>query len=173
MIAGPPNPARRLRLAALCAAGLPLLLGSCSSSPEMKGLPARLPEIALSGSTATPPHSMASYEYPFDSGGSYVTDWAAEGERRAGRSARATRGDVQKWSGSHGGSASKSSRTSGTSAASKTKSKTTGGTRYTVKKGDTLGAIAARNRTSVKALKSANGLKSDLIRVGQTLRIPR
>ena len=42
-----------------------------------------------------------------------------------------------------------------------------------VKKGDTLGAIARRNGTSVKALKRANGLKSDLIHINQKLTIPR
>lgn len=44
---------------------------------------------------------------------------------------------------------------------------------YTVKKGDTLGAIARRTGTSVKALKRANGLKSDLIHINQKLTIPR
>jgi len=44
---------------------------------------------------------------------------------------------------------------------------------YKVKKGDTLGAIARRNGTSVKALKRANGLKSDLIHINQKLTIPR
>lgn len=44
---------------------------------------------------------------------------------------------------------------------------------YTVKKGDTLGAIARRNGTSVKALKKANGLKSDMIHINQKLSIPR
>lgn len=44
---------------------------------------------------------------------------------------------------------------------------------YTVKKGDTLGAIARRNGTSVKALKRANGLKSDMIHINQKLSIPR
>lgn len=44
---------------------------------------------------------------------------------------------------------------------------------YTVKKGDTLGAIARRNGTSVKALKKANGLKSDMIHINQKLTVPR
>jgi len=44
---------------------------------------------------------------------------------------------------------------------------------YTVKSGDTLWAISRQHKTTVKAIKDANGLKSDLIRVGQTLRIPR
>ena len=43
---------------------------------------------------------------------------------------------------------------------------------YTVKKRDTLGHIAMRFGVSVKELKQANGLKSDLIKVGQKLQIP-
>lgn len=43
---------------------------------------------------------------------------------------------------------------------------------YTVRKGDTLSAIAKRYGTTVAALKRANGLKSDLILVGQRLILP-
>jgi LysM repeat protein len=45
-------------------------------------------------------------------------------------------------------------------------------TRYKVKSGDTLSAIAARFGTTVKKLKAANGLSSNVIRVGQVLVIP-
>ena len=44
--------------------------------------------------------------------------------------------------------------------------------RHTVRPGDTLGAIARRYRTSVEAVKRLNGLRSNLIRVGQVLRVP-
>jgi membrane-bound lytic murein transglycosylase D len=44
--------------------------------------------------------------------------------------------------------------------------------RHTVRPGDTLGAIARRYRTSVDAIKRLNGLRSNLIRVGQVLRVP-
>lgn len=43
---------------------------------------------------------------------------------------------------------------------------------YTIARGDTLSDIAQRYRVSVKALKQSNGLRSNTIRVGQTLVIP-
>lgn len=46
------------------------------------------------------------------------------------------------------------------------------GQSYEVKRGDTLGAIASRNGTTVSALRSANQLSGDSIYVGQTLLIP-
>ena len=67
---------------------------------------------------------------------------------------------------------SKSSRSTAARKSSSRKSAPKART-YTVKTGDTLGAIARRNGTSVKALKRANGLKSDLIHINQKLTIPR
>lgn len=46
-----------------------------------------------------------------------------------------------------------------------------GVTYYKIKAGDTLSGIAAKFRVSVKQLKAWNGLKSDVIREGKTLRI--
>ena len=46
-------------------------------------------------------------------------------------------------------------------------------TRYVVKSGDTLSAIASRNGSSVSAIKSANGISGSLIRPGQSLVIPK
>lgn len=43
---------------------------------------------------------------------------------------------------------------------------------YKVKSGDTLSQIAERHKTSVAKIKKLNGLKSDMIRVGQILKIP-
>ena len=47
-----------------------------------------------------------------------------------------------------------------------------GGTRYVIQRGDTLSEIALRYRVSTRALRVANGIKGDRIRVGQVLRIP-
>ena len=43
---------------------------------------------------------------------------------------------------------------------------------YTVRSGDTLWQISQRYNTTVNAIKSLNGLSSDLLRIGQILRIP-
>jgi membrane-bound lytic murein transglycosylase D len=41
-----------------------------------------------------------------------------------------------------------------------------------VRRGDTLSGLAQRHDTSVRALREANGLNGDLLRIGQTLRLP-
>jgi len=71
----------------------------------------------------------------------------------------------------------KKSTTSSSSATKKTTpsksaAKKSSGSRYTVGKGDTLSAIARKKGSSVAKIKAANGLKNDLIRPGQTLKIP-
>ncbi|MEM7008401.1 MAG: LysM peptidoglycan-binding domain-containing protein [Thermodesulfobacteriota bacterium] len=50
--------------------------------------------------------------------------------------------------------------------------KRSGTFRYKVRRGDTLGGIARKYRTSVSKIKRTNGLKSNTIRVGQRLKIP-
>ncbi|MGE9294693.1 MAG: LysM peptidoglycan-binding domain-containing protein [Puniceicoccales bacterium] len=47
------------------------------------------------------------------------------------------------------------------------------GVAYTVQPGDSLSRIATRQGSTVAAIKSANGLSSDVIRVGQELLIPQ
>lgn len=47
-----------------------------------------------------------------------------------------------------------------------------GGGSVTVNSGDTLTSIAKRNGTTVPALRAANGLSGDLIRIGQKLTLP-
>lgn len=120
---------------------------------------------------------MARKDYPFDPAtGNYVTAWASEGERAASDD------DVARWQSSHGGSVSRkqpspvvkvsSKKKTASSNKAKTKSKSGGGGSYTIKKGDTLGAIAKRNNTTVSKLKAANGMTSDFIREGKTLKVP-
>lgn len=58
------------------------------------------------------------------------------------------------------------------SSKSKTAGKKSSGSKYTVVKGDTLSAIARKKGTSVAKIKSANGLSGDMIRLGQSLKIP-
>ena len=115
-----------------------------------------VPSSGSSSRSATPPHRLNKYEYPFDSRGNYVASWAAEGERRAGRSPVKTTRSY---------SSSRSSRTTSSSRPSSS------AVYYTVRSGDTLSAISRRYGTSISALKSRNGLRSDLIRIGQRLRI--
>jgi LysM repeat protein len=43
---------------------------------------------------------------------------------------------------------------------------------YTVRRGDTLSAVAARMDTTVAQLRAANGLRGDLINIGQKLQVP-
>lgn len=56
-------------------------------------------------------------------------------------------------------------------ATKKSTAKKSGGS-YKVIKGDSLYGIAKKRGTTVAKIKSANGLSSDLIRPGQTLKIP-
>jgi len=67
---------------------------------------------------------------------------------------------------------SKKPTTSSSKSKSKAKPKSSSGSKYTVSKGDSLYAIALKKKTTVAKLKAANGLKSDLIRPGQSLKIP-
>jgi LysM repeat protein len=64
-------------------------------------------------------------------------------------------------------STKKTTASKSSSSSSSSKSKT-----YTVQKGDTLYSIANKKKTSVAKIKSANALKTDIIRPGQTLKIP-
>ena len=147
------------------AAGLALLLNACSSSPKIRGVPGNLPSININGSAHTPSHNMARADYPFDSSGNYITAWAAEGSSSAGPS------DYRSSSPRRGKPTTSSSRKS--SSGTKSKSSSTSSRRHTVKSGDSLWSIARKYGSSVAKIKSANGLKSDTIRDGRSLVIPR
>jgi len=47
-----------------------------------------------------------------------------------------------------------------------------GGQRYTISRGDTLSDIASRYGTSTRRIKEANGMRNDVIRIGQVITIP-
>jgi nucleoid-associated protein YgaU len=158
-----------------------LLLASCDTGgTRVRGVPRNLPKIELYGSSQTPPHSMSHSDYPFESSnGNYVTAWASDGRASSDS-------DYGSWQSSHGGSVSRrqpspvrkvsssSTKKKSTASSSKSKSKgSSGGGSYTIKKGDTLGAIAARHGTTVSKLKAANGMSSDFIREGKSLKIPK
>jgi N-acetylmuramoyl-L-alanine amidase len=49
----------------------------------------------------------------------------------------------------------------------------TAAARHVVRRGDTLSTVAVRYGVSLASLRAANGLRSDTVRVGQTLRIPQ
>lgn len=64
-------------------------------------------------------------------------------------------------------------RTSPTTVKPKPKPKPPTVVRHTVKRGETLSALAKRYKTTVPKIQKANALKGSVIRVGQTLKIPR
>lgn len=145
-----------------------LLLAACQNSAHIKGLPKDLPVINLRGSPSTPAHSMSHADYPFADNGDYKSDWAAEGGQSPGM-------DYSSWRSSHGGSSrgsSKKKTTSKSGSKSSSRSSSHKGGSYTIKSGDNLGAIARKHGTTVAKIKAANGLSSDMIRAGKTLKIP-
>lgn len=50
--------------------------------------------------------------------------------------------------------------------------KSSSGRTHTVTKGDTLYGLALKNKTTVAKIKAANGMSSDMIRLGQKVKIP-
>lgn len=64
-------------------------------------------------------------------------------------------------------------RTSPTTVKPKPKPKPPAVVRHTVKRGDTLSSIAKRYKSTVAKIQKANALKGSVIRVGQTLKIPK
>ena len=116
---------------------------------DWSGLDAQLPN----GTNSTPAHNLPRYEYPFDSKGRYVSSWAAEGNKRLGTRSSTSRGSTRK----------RSSRNTSTVTSSKS---------HRIVSGDTLYGLARKYGTSVSAIKRANGMTSDVIIKGKTIRIP-
>ncbi len=160
----------------LGSAALALGVASCSSSDSgLKGVPSNLPTIPLYDSPHTPAHSLPHADYPFAPNGSYITAWAAEGGARPATGASS--GSHHSDGGTSSSSRSRATPTKKSSSQSKSgstsKSKSTGGTKHTVKSSDSLYTLARKYGTTVAKIKAANGLKSDLIRDGRKLTIPK
>ncbi len=131
---------------------------------------------------ATPSNSLPHHEYPFDDKGNYRKDWVVPPRGRSSTSSSSgsyasssggstTRRSTSTSSSSSSSSSRTSSSTSSSSSSSAAKPKPAA--RYhKVQSGDTLYGISRKYGVSVSSLKSVNGLSSDLIRIGQTLRIP-
>ena len=125
-----------------------------SSSTKLKyynwsGLDAQLPN----GTNATPSHNLPRSEYPFNNKGKYISSWAAEGNKRFGTKTTKNRASSRK----------RSSRKPSTSSGSKY---------HKIVSGDTLYGLALKYGTSVSAIKRANGMRSDVIIKGKTIKIP-
>lgn len=154
----------RFILTCACAAALVFPLSSCSTqNSSTAGYDTAEPasgEIPPWIAESSDPAYESGHYSPVQSSSSYAYNPPAKPSVTKKSSARKST------------AGSKSSRSTAARKSSSRKSAPKART-YTVKKGDTLGAIARRNGTSVKALKRANGLKSDLIHINQKLTIPR
>ena len=113
------------------------------------GLDAQLPN----GANSTPSHNLPRSEYPFNNKGQYISSWAAEGNKRFGTKTTKNRASSRK----------RTSRKPTTSSGSKY---------HKIVSGDTLYGLALKYGTSVSAIKRANGMRSDVIIKGKTIKIP-
>ena len=163
---------------ALLSSVLCLTLGACKSTKKNGD------EIV---DYTSPDTGLAPSEYPFDESGNYREDWASGGAvADAGiysDPVADTPPPSRPSSSSSSRSSSSSSSSSRKSSSSSSKPKTTAKSKpkpkpvakptvVTVKQGDTLTAISRRTGVSVASLKSYNGMKSDFLRAGQSLKVP-
>ena len=130
---------------------------------------------------ATPPgHGMTKKQYPFDDAGNYRRDWVRNGSSSRTKSSRkgfktasvksstyAAPAPRESYSGPAGNSASRPASTPRPVPATKPAARY-----HKVVPGDTLYSLSRRYGVSVSALQSTNGLNGNLIRTGQSLRIP-
>lgn len=139
----------------------------------------------------TPPgHNLEKKDYPFDDSGNYRKDWVkskARGKTRAATgappeptvpSASGTEASMQvasvntTGSPSYYGPSGVGRAAVATSAPPAVTPASPPPQYHKVVSGDTLFSLAGRYQTSVDDLKRVNGLTSDTIRLGQSLRIP-
>ncbi len=137
-----------------------VLFSGCKSSvtvPGGAGTPKWVPSegTSFSGSSATPPHNLPPTEYPFDAAGNYLPQMA--------------RGSQQSSSGTASSSRSRSSPASSSASSSR---KTSGSKTHRISSGDTLWGLSKKYGVSVSAIKKANGMSSDKLVNGRSIRIP-
>jgi LysM repeat protein len=178
--------------AALAGAALCLALGACKTMKKGDDVI----------DYTSPDTGLSSSEYPFDEKGNYREDWASGGRTKDVASNENIYSDPApavevekpkpKVTSSSGGTAVKTTAGSG-AVVSKPKPKTVAAkkpapkkkvvvkpkpkpvakpTYVTVRSKDTLSAISRRTGYSVATIKSYNGLRSDFIKPGQTLKLP-
>lgn len=178
-----------LRLLGIALAGL--FLVGCTSAGKQKTSGPVDPRIA------TPPHNLSAAEYPFDDDGTYRKDWVANpaAARRSGRRTQPApapsspppapaRQQAPGYAYQPPPSApvnpapypaAPAPRPTAPPPAPKpapAPPKPAAARYHTVVKGDTLFSISRKYNVTVPKLKSTNGLSSDTIRIGQTLRVP-
>jgi LysM repeat protein len=143
--------------------------GAPGSTVSAGGFDSVIPPVVSTSSTPSTEHTVMKGETGSLIAKKYGMGWKAIEAANPGVDARKLRiGQkllIPSKTVTSGGSASTSSEHA-TSPADSTS------TSYTVKSGDTLARIAKNHGVSVKALKAANGLKLDAIKVGAKLRIP-
>ncbi|MCB1062203.1 MAG: LysM peptidoglycan-binding domain-containing protein [Verrucomicrobiae bacterium] len=169
---------------------LAMAAASCAGKPDYDKLNANAAKLA------TPPHNLSAYDYPFDDDGTYRKDWVTNKNATRGkrwRPATTSPPPPQPSTPPQAPMVASSQqqlpppprqptyappppsitppqapRPSPPPAAAPKPA-----ARYhTVAKGDTLYSISRRYGATVPQLKSTNGLTSDVIRIGQTLRLP-
>ena len=178
-----PSPLRMT--AALAGAAMCLALGACKTTKKGDDVI----------DYTSPDTGLSSSEYPFDEKGNYREDWASGGrtadvasnENLYSDPAPEVEKPKPKVTSSSGGTAVVSKPKPKPVVTSKPKPKpkpkavvkpkpkpkpVAKPTYVTVRSGDTLSAISRRTGYSVATIKSYNGLRSDFIKPGQSLKLP-
>lgn len=187
-----PSSLPALRLLGASAAALMLIGCAGRTKPQASG--------SVDPRIATPPHNLSAAEYPFDDDGTYRKDWVANpaATRRSGRRSNPAptpapapaRQEAPAYAYQPPPSAPANPAPYPAAPAPRptapppapsprptpkpapAPAKAAAARYHTVAKGDTLFSISRRYNVTVPKLKSTNGLSSDTIRIGQTLRIP-